>query len=210
MEFESLKRCLIGLYGQDIIIGEERPSLLIYFNADIPVLGTEARTVKSVKITAGEFRVIDDPTVTRTEQQIAIPQIRKYFPASITIQFKGFVNIISPILNQLAFIESMKKMYPVILTLSVLIAKASNEAEMNRIRSLQEDEKLRIRNINQITINSIRINQVLLSQLISKAIQTSKDTPGCDVALVGRETFLREVRDKVYREMLTISDTIEF
>jgi hypothetical protein len=212
MEFDDLKRCVIGLYGPEMIVRQHNPSLDLYFNTTVPVLNPNIQIVRSVVVTASESKLVNDPNADHDSgRQVPIRKVTKYFPASIKIQFThGDAQIISPILNQQQFIKSMMEIYPATLTINQLIAEADKKANELRIQNRREAEERRIQNIKQTTIQSIQIDKALLKRIVSEAIQISSQAPGCDIALVGKEAFLQSIREKAYIEMTKIGDTIPF
>jgi hypothetical protein len=212
MDFDNLKKCVIGLYGHEMIVGQHNPSLDLYFNTSVPVLNPNTQIVRSVMITASESKLVNDPNVDLdTGHQVSIPKVTKYFPASIKIQFtKGDAQIISPILTQQQFIRSMMEIYPATLTINQLIAEADKKANELRIQNRREAEERRNQITKQTTIQSIQINKALLKSIVSEAIQISSQAQGCDIELVGKEAFLRSIREKVYSELISIGDTIPF
>ena len=209
-----MKQCLAGLYGaesmQSLITEETGSSLSLYFNDIIPVSG-DTRKVRSVRMSASSWEMIDDPDFPLDQdRQVRIPQIRKYFPASIAIRFHSGPSVNTPISDERDLVKLLIKLYPARLTIDQLIAKTEREAEEFRLKLLREAEERRIQTIKQRTLASIRIDRDLVQRLVSEIVLTSRQTPGCDIALVGKGEFLQYVNKAINQTIFSLSDELGF
>lgn len=225
MDLARMKQCLAGLYGaesmQSLITEETGSSLSLYFNDIIPVSG-DTRKVRSVRMSASSWEMIDDPDFPLDQdRQVRIPQIRKYFPASIAIRFHSGPSVNTPISDERDLVKLLIKLYPARLTIDQLIAKTEREAEELRLKEekeaeefrlklVREAEERRIQTIKRRTLASIRIDRDLVQRLVSEIVLTSRQTPGCDIALVGKGEFLQYVNKAINQTIFSLSDELGF
>ena len=139
--------------------------------------------------------MVDDPDFVKdAEHQIRIPQVEKVIPpGSIKICFDNGDPVRTPFIDERDFIPKMMQLYPSRLTIDQLIVKAEQE-----LRILQN------------TIGSIRVDRGLIKNLVSQIVLTSSMTPGCNLAVVGKDIFIQSITKVIDQTILSIADEIQF